>query len=154
MSALEGAPSVAAALREMRIYHSVAEVRTAAETALTMVRNVLMQPKDLRMYRIKRSNPAFQRHIGRLKHSELLMQAIGFHGGGEDKGTKTNDNPLSSSLAKSITMTKNNKVGGGRADRTSRSIVMCMHLVSTGSLTYITTSPPHNYHQNLSSYPF
>ena len=83
LKALEGAPSVAAAIREMRVHHNVAEVRGGAETALTIVRNILMQPKDLRMYRVKKTNPAFHRHLGRLKGSEQLMHAIGFHGGSE-----------------------------------------------------------------------
>jgi hypothetical protein len=78
--ALEGAPSVAAAVREMRTHHSVSEVRTGLETALTIIRNVLNQPKDIRMYRIKRGNPAFHRSLGRLHASELLMHAIGFSG--------------------------------------------------------------------------
>ena len=82
--ALEGSPSVAAAIREMRIYHSVMEVRNGAETALVIVRNVLTQPKDLRMYRVKRSNPTFHRNLGRLRSSELLMHAIGFRGSGDN----------------------------------------------------------------------
>jgi hypothetical protein len=79
--ALEGAPSVAAAVREMRTHHSVSVVRTGLETALTIVRNVLTQPKDIRMYRIKRGNPVFHRTLGCLHGCELLMHAIGFSGG-------------------------------------------------------------------------
>lgn len=114
--ALEGAPSVSAAIREMRVFHSVIEVRTGAETALTIVRNVLSDPKDLKMYRVKRSNPAFQRSLGRLKSSELLMHAIGFLGGqnidhseldatsteqgsGEQKGEISNRSPSRSNAA-------------------------------------------------------
>ena len=85
--ALEGSPSVAAAIREMRVYHSVAEVRNGAETALVIIRNVLTQPKDLRMYRVKRSNPTFHRNLGRLRSSELLMHAIGFRGSGDNTAT-------------------------------------------------------------------
>ncbi|KAJ1409004.1 hypothetical protein B484DRAFT_403358 [Ochromonadaceae sp. CCMP2298] len=90
MIAIEGAPSVAGAVREMRAQHSLAEVRHGLETALSLVRNVLAQPKDLRMYRIKKANPAFARSLGRLRGHELLMSAIGFHGsasrggGGDD----------------------------------------------------------------------
>ena len=79
--ALEGAPSVSAAVREMRLHSSLSEVRTGVETALTIVRNVLAEPKDLKRHRVKRSNPAFQRTLGRLKSSELLMHAIGYLGG-------------------------------------------------------------------------
>jgi hypothetical protein len=46
-----------------------------------IVRNVLTDPRDLKMYRVKCSNPSFQRNLGRLKSSELLMHAIGFMGG-------------------------------------------------------------------------
>jgi Ca2+-binding EF-hand superfamily protein len=75
---LEGAPSVAAAVREMRINHSIAEVRNGLETALSIVRNVLTQPKDLRMHRVKKGNPVFHRNLGRLTGSVLLMNAIGY----------------------------------------------------------------------------
>ena len=76
--ALEGAPSVAAALREIRSKHSIVEVRGAGETALTLVRNILTSPKDLRVYRVKKGNPSFHRNLGRLHASTLLMRAIGF----------------------------------------------------------------------------
>eukprot|EP00981_Chlorochromonas_danica_P006231 scaffold1310_cov219-Ochromonas_danica.AAC.6 len=76
--ALEGAPSIAAALREMRLHHSLPEVRTAAETASKIVQNVLVDPHDIKRFRIKRSNPAFTRNLGRLHGSQLLMNAIGY----------------------------------------------------------------------------
>ena len=79
--ALEGAPSVSAAVREMKLYSRLSDVRTGVETALTIVRNILAEPKDLKRHRVKRSNPAFQRTLGRLKSSELLMHAIGYLGG-------------------------------------------------------------------------
>ena len=79
---IEGSPSVAAAVRELRIHHTIEEVRGGLETALTIVRNVLTQPKDIRMYRIKKGNPNFHRNLGRLTASSLLMNAIGFVIGG------------------------------------------------------------------------
>ena len=88
--ALEGAPSVSAAIREIRAYHSVSETRTAVETALTFVRNVLSQPKDIRLYRAKKANPAFHRCLGRLKNSELLMHAIGFMSNSDSNGMPPN----------------------------------------------------------------
>lgn len=75
---LEGAPSVSAAIRSMRQTHSLVEVRTGVETALSIVRNVLRDPKDIKLHRVKRSNPVFQRTLGRLSGSELLMRAVGF----------------------------------------------------------------------------
>eukprot|EP01041_Mallomonas_annulata_P000829 gene829-1611_t len=71
--ALEGAPSVTAALREMRIHHSLSEIRTAAETALTLIRSILNTPKDMRVYRVKKGNPAFHRNLGRLEGCSLLL---------------------------------------------------------------------------------
>ena len=76
--ALEGAPSVSAAIRSMRQTHSLVEVRTGVETALSIVRNVLRDPKDIKLHRVKKTNPVFQRTLGRLQGSELLMRAVGF----------------------------------------------------------------------------
>jgi Ca2+-binding EF-hand superfamily protein len=76
--ALEGAPSVAAAIREIRMYHSLPEVRVAVETALKIVQNVLAEPNDVKKFRIKKHNPTFQRNLGRLNGSTLLMNAIGY----------------------------------------------------------------------------
>lgn len=76
--ALEGAPSVSAAVRSMRQKHSLVEVRNGVETALSIVRNVLKDPTDIKLLRVKKSNPAFQRTLGRLYGSELLMRAVGF----------------------------------------------------------------------------
>jgi Ca2+-binding EF-hand superfamily protein len=81
--ALEGAPSVSAAIREMRVHHTIAEVRSGVEIAVVFVRNVLNDPKDIRMYRVKRGNPVFHRCLGRLTGSELLMNSIGFTSGPE-----------------------------------------------------------------------
>jgi len=84
--ALEGSPSVSAAVRELRTRYTVDEVRIGVETVLTIVRNVLTQPRDIRMYRIKRGNPTFHRNLGRLDGSALLMNAVGFVAGGGNFG--------------------------------------------------------------------
>lgn len=78
--ALDGAPSVSAVVRTMSEKHSPEEVRTGVETSLTFVSNLLATPTDLRMYRVKKNNPYFQRTLGCLEGSELLMRAIGFYG--------------------------------------------------------------------------
>ena len=44
--------------------HTVPEVRTALETSLSIIRNILQNPKDIRMYRIKKGNPTFHRTLG------------------------------------------------------------------------------------------
>lgn len=76
--AIDGAPSVSAAVRDVRLHHTVSEVRTGVETVLSIVRNVLQDPKDMKLQKVKTSNAAFQRNLGRLNGSELLMNAIGF----------------------------------------------------------------------------
>ncbi|RYH28863.1 hypothetical protein EON65_10590 [archaeon] len=76
--ALEGAPSISAAVREMRLHHSLTEVRLGLETALKIVQNVLGNPHDIKMFRVKKANPVFQRDLGRLRGAELLMNAIGY----------------------------------------------------------------------------
>ncbi len=78
--ALEGAPTISAAIREMRLHHSLLEVRMAVETASKVVQNVLANPNDIRKFRIKKSNPTFQRNLGRMQGSALLMNAIGYSG--------------------------------------------------------------------------
>lgn len=83
LSVLDGAPSVGAAVREIRAHHSVMETKLGVETALTLIRNVLTSPQDIRMYRVKKSNPAFFRTLGRLQAAELLMKAIGFASGSD-----------------------------------------------------------------------
>jgi Ca2+-binding EF-hand superfamily protein len=78
LAALEGAPSVAAALRELRVYHTHADVRAAAEIVLLYVINLLRYPRDVRVYRIKLTNPRYHNAVGRLKNSGQLMEAVGF----------------------------------------------------------------------------
>lgn len=90
--AMEGAPSVSAAIREMRVFHTLTDVRVGVETALTIVRNILADPRDMKMYRVKRSNPTFQKSLGLLKNSELLMHAIGFLGGSGNKDLNNTNN--------------------------------------------------------------
>ena len=83
LAALDGAPSVGAAVREIRQHHSIMETKQGIETALTLIRNVLSSPQDIRMYRVKKSNPAFFRSLGRLQAAELLMKAVGFISGSD-----------------------------------------------------------------------
>jgi Ca2+-binding EF-hand superfamily protein len=78
--AMEGAPSVGAAVRELRAKNSLTDVRCAVETALTFVQNILKNPSDLKMYRVKRGNPAFHHNVGRLQGGLTLMRTIGFVG--------------------------------------------------------------------------
>lgn len=82
--ALDGAPSVAAVVRSMNEKHNPEDVRTGVETALTFVSNVLATPSDLRMYRVKKQNPFFQRTLGCLEGCELLMRSIGFFSGTDE----------------------------------------------------------------------
>ena len=76
--AMDGAPSVAAVIRDMRSKNSASDIRDGLETALSLISNVLTHPTNIRVYRVKRSNPHFHRTLGRLECSHLLMQAIGF----------------------------------------------------------------------------
>ncbi|CAM9605778.1 unnamed protein product, partial [Laminaria digitata] len=89
--ALEGAPSVSAALRALR--ESTASeppapstaVRTAAELLLAYVVNALRDPRNPRVHRVRAGNPAFQRGLGRLGGCEGAMAAVGFEP--RDRGT-------------------------------------------------------------------
>jgi hypothetical protein len=77
--ALEGSPSVASAVREMLQNNSViSEVRDGLETALSIVSNILLQPSNIKLHRIKKGNPIFHRNLGHLERSVLLMNSIGF----------------------------------------------------------------------------
>jgi hypothetical protein len=84
--ALDGAPSVSAAVREMRIHHTLTEVKGAVETALTIIRNLLDRPNDPKLYRIKRGNISFHKSVGRLENGLLLMRSIGFVASTKENG--------------------------------------------------------------------
>lgn len=89
--ALEGAPSVSAALRALRespvsdVPAPVGAVRAAAEILLAYVVNALREPRDPRVHRVKCGNPIFQRALGRLGGCEGAMAAVGFEP--RDRGT-------------------------------------------------------------------
>ena len=84
LAALDGVPSVAAALRELRAKGAAAgEVRTAAATALLYVTNALRNPHDPRVHRIAARNLAYRERIGRLAGSQALMAACGFEVGAQ-----------------------------------------------------------------------
>ena len=76
--ALEGSPSVASAVREMLQNNPIIEVRDGLETALSIVCNILSQPNNIKLHRIKKGNPIFHRNLGHLENSILLMSSIGF----------------------------------------------------------------------------
>lgn len=78
LDAMQGVPSVAAAVREVRLAHSARDTRRGVETALLLVSNVLRAPGDLRRHRTKVGNPNFHQSLGRLRGSGGLMLAIGF----------------------------------------------------------------------------
>lgn len=129
--ALDGAPSVSAAVRDMRLHHTVSEVRTGVETVLSIVRNVLQDPKDMKLQKVKTSNAAFQRNLGRLNGSELLMNAIGFireqtprqgqgQGSGQGSGqgfeVQTDGGDISAYVLKSVIDDLSSDKGGYRKD--------------------------------------
>ena len=70
--------NLAAVVQEMKIHHSVLEIRKALETLLTIVGNVLLNPHDMRLQRVKKGNQAFHLSVGYLFKSEELMRSIGF----------------------------------------------------------------------------
>jgi Ca2+-binding EF-hand superfamily protein len=78
LQALDGIPSVAAAVREMREHASSHSCRQAAESALECVNSILKHPGDQRLWRIRIANPKYQRHVGRIKGGANLMVATGF----------------------------------------------------------------------------
>jgi Ca2+-binding EF-hand superfamily protein len=78
LAAIDGAPTVTAAVRMIREKHSVSETVVGLSCALTLVNNLLLNPKDLRHYRVKTSNAIFSRELGRLHCSSVLMQSVGF----------------------------------------------------------------------------
>lgn len=89
--ALEGAPSVSAALRALRESTASdtpapsAAVRAAAELLLAYVVNALRDPRNPRVHRVRSGNPSFQRGLGRLGGCDGAMAAVGFEP--RDRGT-------------------------------------------------------------------
>ena len=79
VKAIDGAPSVAATLRAMRLDGATtSETRSAAELVLTYVTNLLLNPRDSRVHRVRIKNPRFQQAVGRLSHGVALMESVGF----------------------------------------------------------------------------
>jgi Ca2+-binding EF-hand superfamily protein/WD40 repeat protein/serine/threonine protein kinase len=79
MAALEGAPSVGAAVRACRAGGaSLREVQAAVATVLLLLSNVLKNPKDPRVFRVKTKNARFATSVGRLAGGIALMEAAGF----------------------------------------------------------------------------
>lgn len=117
IAAMEGAPSVSAAVREIRLHHGAQETRVGVETALTFVRNVLTTPHDLRMYRVKKNNPVFFRTLGKLHGSDLLMRSINFISAGDSNNgavyiLKSVGNSDSFDASKIIVATENDNFAG------------------------------------------
>ncbi|CAM9341695.1 unnamed protein product, partial [Choristocarpus tenellus] len=102
--ALEGAPSISAALRELSLKKEAEAqgtgtesetweyskpspkiVQAAAELLLTYVVNALQNPRDPRVHRVRAANPVYQRNLGRLGGCEGAMLAVGFQA--RDRGT-------------------------------------------------------------------
>ena len=83
---IDGAPAVSSAVRVINEHHTQHEVRIAVDTALALVRNILLNPRDIKKYRVKRSNPTFYGNIGRLSGGDLLMKSIGFTSPTSDDG--------------------------------------------------------------------
>ena len=89
--ALDGAPSVSAALRALRESSGsdapapAGDVRAAAEILLTYVVNALRNPRDPRVHRVHAGNPVFRRALGRLGGCEGAMMAVGFEP--QERGT-------------------------------------------------------------------
>ncbi|GMH48764.1 hypothetical protein TrRE_jg2096, partial [Triparma retinervis] len=87
LKALDGVPSVASAIRTLRegnpadsaaLPVSLRQVYFAVEQCLQCVSNLLKNPKDSRLHRIRAGNPAFQRTLGRFYGAAALMAACGF----------------------------------------------------------------------------
>jgi len=87
LQALDGVPSVASAIRQLREGDptdpmgptiTLQQVYQAAEQAFQCVTAVLKNPKDSRLHRIRAANPQFQRRLGKLYGSSALMESCGF----------------------------------------------------------------------------
>ncbi len=77
---LEGAPSIAMAVRVMRKETSegVAVAQSAVKLAQRYVTNILDSPQNPRPQRIKTANQVFNRIIGQFEGGRELMEALGF----------------------------------------------------------------------------
>ena len=87
ISALDGAPNVAATLRQiieaLGETDSHRQARDVADAMLVYVVNILKAPSDSKCWRIRQANPAFQKRIGQILPTETLehqlMGSCGFH---------------------------------------------------------------------------
>ncbi|GMH77361.1 hypothetical protein TrST_g9172, partial [Triparma strigata] len=85
--ALDGVPSVAAAIRTIRegdptnplaVPVTLKQVYGCVDTVLSCVSSLLKNPKDSRLHRVRTTNPTFQRTLGRFYGSPNLMESCGF----------------------------------------------------------------------------
>lgn len=85
--ALDGVPSVAAAIRTIREGDptnplappvTLKNVYGCVDTVLSCVSSLLKNPKDSRLHRVRTTNPTFQRTLGRFYGSPNLMESCGF----------------------------------------------------------------------------
>ncbi|GMH61970.1 hypothetical protein TL16_g03380, partial [Triparma laevis f. inornata] len=85
--ALDGVPSVAAAIRIIREGDptnplappvTLKNVYGCVDTVLSCVSSLLKDPKDSRLHRVRTTNPTFQRTLGRFYGSPNLMESCGF----------------------------------------------------------------------------
>ena len=79
LAALDGAPSVAAVVREIKVNNTLQRTALAVETSLLYVNNVLKNPSDSRCWRIRLANPIYQRKMDAVVGAEALMQSVGFN---------------------------------------------------------------------------
>lgn len=67
-----------AALEEMKKKHSDSEYNTALTTIAKLLSNIINKPMEEKYRKVKRTNPAFTKRLGRLSHSHEAMTIIGF----------------------------------------------------------------------------
>ena len=118
LKALDGVPSVASAIRTLRegnpndtaaLPVTLRQVYFAVEQCLQCVSNLLKNPKDSRLHRIRAANPTFQRTLGRFYGAPALMAACGFEaieGGAifalKRLGGSLEDQELAATIASSV----------------------------------------------------
>ena len=66
------------ALEGMKANHSISEYTTALNTISKILSNIISNPNEEKYRKVKRSNPAFTKRLGRLTNSHDAMTSIGF----------------------------------------------------------------------------
>jgi len=83
-STIDGSSSLSAALNKIRSSYSASDYKTALTTLSKLLSNVIQHPLEEKYRKVKQTNAAFQKRLGRLNGANDAIISIGFETVGEE----------------------------------------------------------------------